>query len=111
MLDHKINEEKTWSIYFSYRIRPLEFPVTLNGWDIPFVNTVKYLGVIYNKKITRRMHIQTVAIKVFRTFITLYSLFKSGLLNTNTKFNLHKPLIRFVMTYSCPAWEFAADTT
>jgi hypothetical protein len=37
-------------------------------------------------------------------------LVQSEQLNTNTKFNLYKPLIRFVMTYSCPAWEFAADT-
>jgi hypothetical protein len=90
MLDHKINEENTRTIYFSYRIRPPESPVTLNGWNIPFVNTVKYLGVIFDKKIAWRMQIQSVAIKVFRTLITLHSLFKSERLNTNTKFNLYK---------------------
>jgi hypothetical protein len=32
------------------------------------------------------------------------------LLSFNIKVTLHKALIRSVMTYSCPAWEFAAET-
>jgi hypothetical protein len=46
----------------------------------------------------------------FRTFIRLYSLFKSERLRANVKLILHKLLTRSVMTYSCPAWELAADT-
>jgi hypothetical protein len=48
--------------------------------------------------------------KAFRTFIRIYSLFKSERLSANIKLNLHKALIRFVLTYACPAWEFAADS-
>jgi hypothetical protein len=48
--------------------------------------------------------------KAFRAFITTYFLSKSKRLNTNIKLSLHKALIRSVMTYACPAWEFAADT-
>jgi hypothetical protein len=47
--------------------------------------------------------------KAFRTFIKIYSLFKSERLGSNIKLILHKALIRSVMTYSCPAWELAAD--
>jgi hypothetical protein len=32
--------------------RPPESQLTLNGRNIPFVNTVKYLGVIFDKKVT-----------------------------------------------------------
>jgi hypothetical protein len=46
--------------------------------------------------------------KVFRT--TLYSLLKGERLSANIKLTLHKALIRSVMTYASPAWEFAADT-
>jgi hypothetical protein len=46
----------------------------------------------------------------FRTFIRLYSLFKSDLSRVNIKLILHKPLNRSVMTYACAAWEFAAET-
>jgi hypothetical protein len=43
--------------------------------------------------------------KTFRTFIRIYSRFKSERLSANIK-----TLIRSVMTYACPAWELAADT-
>jgi hypothetical protein len=48
--------------------------------------------------------------KAFRTFIRLFSLFKSERLSTNIKLALHKALIRSVMTYACPAWEFVAES-
>jgi hypothetical protein len=44
-------------------------PTTLNGWNIPFVNNVKYLAVIFDKKITWRSHRKTIEAKAFRAFI------------------------------------------
>jgi hypothetical protein len=52
----KINEDKSRAIYFSHRIRRPESLLTLNGRNIPFVNNVKYFGVIFDKKITWRPH-------------------------------------------------------
>jgi hypothetical protein len=48
--------------------------------------------------------------KAFRTFIRIYSLFKSERLSANIKLTLHKALIKSVLTYACPAWDFAADS-
>jgi hypothetical protein len=48
--------------------------------------------------------------KAFRTFITVYFLFKSERLSANIKLTICKALIRSVMTYASPAWESAADT-
>jgi hypothetical protein len=48
--------------------------------------------------------------KASKTFITVYSLFKSERISANIKLTLHKGLIRSVMTYASPAWEFAANT-
>jgi hypothetical protein len=31
----------------------------LNGWDVAFVNSTKYLSVIFDKKMTWRLHIET----------------------------------------------------
>jgi hypothetical protein len=98
----KINEEKTRGIYFSCSRRPPESHLTLNGIDIPFVNNVNYLSVIFDSKITWRLHIEMVEAKAFRTFLTVYSLFKSERLNANIKLTLHKALIRSVMTYASP---------
>jgi hypothetical protein len=47
--------------------------------------------------------------KAFRTFIRVYSLFKSEHLRANIKLT-HKSLIRSVMTSACPDWEFATYT-
>jgi hypothetical protein len=40
-------------IYFSRSRRPPEHHLTLNGRDIPFVNSVKYLGVFFIRKLQR----------------------------------------------------------
>jgi hypothetical protein len=47
--------------------------------------------------------------EAFRTFIRISSLLKSERLSTNIKLTLHKALIRSIITYAWPAWEFAAD--
>jgi hypothetical protein len=44
----------------------------------------------------------------FRTFIRIYSLFRSEILSVNIKLTLHEALIRSVMIYACLAWKFAA---
>jgi hypothetical protein len=72
-------------------------------------HSVKYLGVIFDEKVTWRLHIEMIEAKAFRTFIRVYSLFKSERLSTNNKLTLHEALIRSIMTYAWPAWEFAAD--
>jgi hypothetical protein len=65
------------------------------------------LGVILDKKIAWGLHIEPIEAEVFRTFNRKYSLFTS----TNIKLTLHETLIRSVMTYVCPAWEFGTDTS
>jgi hypothetical protein len=54
----KINEDKTQGIYFSHSLLLPVSRLTLNGRIIPFANNIKYLGVIFDKKITWRLHIQ-----------------------------------------------------
>jgi hypothetical protein len=100
LLQLKNQWRKNSGIYFSHRIRPPE--------PLPFLNSVKYLVVFFGKKITCRLHIETVAAKAYRTFIRLYFLFKSDRLSTGSKLTFHEALIRSIMTYACPAWEFAA---
>jgi hypothetical protein len=106
----KINEDQTQGIYFSHSRRPPAARFTLNGKDIPFVNSIKYLSVTFEKKITLRLHINMIEAKAFRTFIRIYSLFKSERLSASIKLTIHKALIRSVMTYASPAWEFVRDT-
>jgi hypothetical protein len=87
----------------SLRIRPSETHLTLNGRNIPFDNHVKYLGAIFDKRITWILHIEMIETKAFRTFVRIYSIFKIVRLSANVKLTLHKALIRSVMSYACPA--------
>jgi hypothetical protein len=56
---------------FFRRLRPPEAQLTLNVWNIPFVNRVKYLGVVCDKRIIWRLHIEIIEAKAFRTFIRI----------------------------------------
>jgi hypothetical protein len=76
-----VKEDKTRMIYFTHRNRPPDSLLTLNGRNIPFVNSAKYLGVIFDKRMTWRLHIEMIEAKAFRKFIRIYSLFKRERLN------------------------------
>jgi hypothetical protein len=74
--------------------------LTLNARNIPFVNHVEYLGVIFDKRITWRLHIEMTEDKAFRTFIRIYSLFEIEILSAKIKVTFHKALIISVMRIS-----------
>jgi hypothetical protein len=73
----KINKDKTQVIYFSHDLRSPETHLPSNGRNIPLVSHIKYLGIIFNKRITWRLHIKMTEAKAFKTFIRIYFLFKS----------------------------------
>jgi hypothetical protein len=57
-----INEDNTQGTYFSRSRRLSEAHLTLNGRNIPLVNSVKYVGVIFDKKVTWRLHIEMIEV-------------------------------------------------
>jgi hypothetical protein len=59
---------------------------------------------------TWRPNIEKIEAKALGTYIRTYSIFKSKRLNVNVKLIVYRALIRSIMTYACPTWEFAADT-
>jgi hypothetical protein len=73
----KINEDKTQSICFSHRRGLVGTHLTLKGWNISFAKEVKYLGVIFDSRVTWRLHIDSIVNKALRTFIRIYPLLKS----------------------------------
>jgi hypothetical protein len=68
------------------------------------------MRVIFDRRMTWRPHIEKIAAKALGTYIRTYSIFKSKHLNPNIKLIVYRALIRSIMTYVCPTWEFAADT-
>jgi hypothetical protein len=66
----KISEDKTRAVGFLVDLGTLRL-IILNGWINPFVNHVKYLGVIFGKRITWRLHIEIFGAKAFRAIIRI----------------------------------------
>jgi len=66
--------------------------------NIPFVNKVKYLGVIFVRKVAWRYRKDSIATKAIRIFNKIYFLLKSERLSTKSKLTLCKTLIRSKMT-------------
>jgi hypothetical protein len=103
---------------------PRSRPTTQKIWDLRIcsqelwpldrggrsVSHVNYLGVIFDKRITWRLHLQMIKAKAFRTHIRIYSILKSERLSADIKRTIHMTLIRSVITYACPACELVADT-
>jgi hypothetical protein len=58
---------------------------------------------------TSRHHIERTAADDLGTYVRTYSLLRSKCLITNIKLALYKALIRSVMTYAYPTWEYVAD--
>jgi hypothetical protein len=66
-----------------------EAHLILNGQNIPLDSDVKYLGVIFSKRIAWRLYIEMIEAEAFRTFITIYIPFRSEPLSTSIKLTFH----------------------
>jgi hypothetical protein len=64
------------AIYVSHRLMPLRLILHLTDGISPS-SIIKYLGVIFDKRILWRLHVDMIEAKVFRIFITIYSLLKN----------------------------------
>jgi hypothetical protein len=96
----KINEDKTQAIYFSHRRTPVEAFLTLKGRQIPFANHVKYLDVIFDKKISWNIYTKTITTNALCIFLGIYPILKSKRYSVGTELIIHKALIRSMLTYA-----------
>jgi hypothetical protein len=64
-------------LHFSRRRTPVEASLALKGRHISFANHVKYLGVIFDKKLTWKLRTETTATKALRIFLSIYPILKS----------------------------------
>lgn len=99
------NDDKTQAIFITRRrSRQLPTgPITIGTSNIIWSNNVKYLGVVFDKKITFKDHIKYANVKTERCVRILYSLLnrRSDLAQNNKKI-LYKVGIRPIMTYAAP---------
>ena len=92
----KINNEKTQAILFPFNKSPKRIPtikMIINRTEIPLSNSIKYLGVTLDKKLTYKEHVGNICNKAIRCGRALYPLLnRKSKLNTKNKcllYNLH----------------------
>lgn len=104
----RINDTKTQAIIFPFNKSPKRIPsinLTIQGTIIPLQDSIKYLGVILDKKLTFKHHIQQTCIKAIRCGRALFPLLnRKSSLNVKNKILLYRMCIRPIMTYGCQIW-------
>lgn len=110
----KINPSKTQAIIFPYNKSPKRIPtrqISFGNDTIPIQDNAKYLGVILDKKLTFKNHIDETRKKCIRITRALWPLLnKRSSLNLKNKNLIYKSIIRPSLIYACPVWYKAART-
>lgn len=108
-----INKEKTQGLYITRR-RKKELPgesINIFNEDIKWSSNIKYLGMVIDKKISLKKHIDYVAQRADTALRLLYPLIsRTSKLCTYNRLLLYKLAIRPIFTYGCPAFEGIAKS-
>ena len=105
----KINTAKTDALLIT-NSRDAPRSITIRGTRIAFQQSVKYLGIHIDSKLTWRTHIKEINRTANRRLGKLYRLLTSNALSHNLKLIIYKVMIRPCLTYACPVWSTAAPT-
>lgn len=102
-----INAQKTQAIFITRRVKK-ELPgrkIKIFGTSVAWQNNSKYLGMVFEKRLTFKQHIDYVISRANIAMKVLYPLIsrKSKLLVIN-KLLIYKVAIRPILTYACPAF-------
>ena len=101
----KINTAKSESILFTKRRPSLNKNVCINNHTVEWSNTVKYLGLMLDSKLTFTNHIKYAADKALKLLLKYYPILnKKSSLSTLNKLNIYKVIVRPAMLYASPVW-------
>ena len=76
--------------------------LSLNGDDVEWTSSSKYLGVTLDSRLTWKEHLQNIRKKTSSKLGGVYPLLRSRSMPLNLKVHLYKAIIRPVMTYATP---------
>ena len=109
----KINGSKSESCFFSKRTAVRHQPqrnVCILGEEIEWKDSLKYLGLYLDRRLTFRNHIEQIVMKCERLIKMLYPLLsRSSFLNINNKLLIYKLYFRPIFCYASPVWSSCAE--
>ena len=111
----KINHLKTQATIFPFNKSPKRIPqitLCMQGTEIPILDSVKYLGVVFDKKLTFKKHVIQAGDKALKCGRALFPLLnRKSKLNWKNKLLLYNMCIRPIMTYGCQVWSTRCANT
>lgn len=110
----KINESKSKSIFFTRRRAKRFLPhrkLQLNNNEIPWSNSIKYLGMELDKKLTYSKHIGCTKLKALSYIRILYPFInRKSKLNFGNKLLIFKNIFHPMLLYASPVWGNCSNT-
>jgi methyl coenzyme M reductase subunit D len=108
-----LNKQKTQALFITNR-----YSRQLPGNNIKFLNEnikweneAKYLGMVIDKRVTLKQHVDYVSNRAHTALRLLYPLIsRNSQLNVQNKLLIYKLAIRPIFTYGCPAFGSMAKT-
>jgi hypothetical protein len=106
----RLNESKTEFIVFSKSSKMIQKvsndSINFNGEQFSFKDSVKYLGVVLDRKLTFKHHIDSLISKASAvTYSSLYCLLsRNSSASVDSKIRIYKSFIRPILTYACPVF-------
>lgn len=107
----EVNAAKTTATLFT-RKHQLDYTpsVALGDVGIEWQDTVKYLGVTLDKRLTFRQHLDETRLKALAKLTALRPLLSMKTMSTEAKVQLYTTIVRPTMTYGCAVWAECAET-
>ncbi|MFS5355118.1 reverse transcriptase family protein, partial [Streptococcus agalactiae] len=106
----KVNVDKTQAILLGWKRDDCNQRIVIENKEVPWKNSVTYLGVLLDQRLTFRQHIQTVVDKAKGCIAQLYPLLnRKSQLSLQNKLTLIKTVIRPTLLYASTAWGHAAN--
>lgn len=110
----KVNAEKSQAIFFTRKRKTCYTPQTnlkMNGRDITWSRSVRYLGVFLNTRLTFNDHVSHIVGKINLAIKLLYPLInRKSELNFENKICIYKSIFQPIALYACPVWGTCAKT-
>lgn len=105
------NKAKTEAILFTKRRPILPRNIKVGNTSVSWSESVKYLGVTLDRKLTFTKHITNLSHKGNAALVSLYPLInRNSCLSTSNKLLIYKAIVRPAITYACPVWSFTCKT-
>lgn len=106
-----LNPSKSTAVLFTLRRPKTPTTLVLNGDNISWSTTIKYLGVTLDKKLTWNPHISSKLQQGYQRLKILYPLInRQTALSWNCSLLLYKQILRPLVLYAAPIWGNCAKT-